>query len=264
MAATAAEPQPRVGVVLGVSAENSMGFHIARALVADGARAAITCRPSRGAAIEPLARAAGFDAVLPLEAGDEPSFRLAFGSLERRWGRLDFLVHCMVHAPAGALERPLLELRRDELFAIFDAACASFLDACRHAAPLLRRSPAPRVVVLTSDAGARVMPRQHAIGIAKGALESAARYVADELGPDGVLVNAASFSLIATDGAVRAVGADAAAATRARQARRAPTRRAVDIDDVTEAVRFLAGPRCRGVTGRTLVIDGGYSTVYFG
>lgn len=253
----------RRGIVLGLSTENGMGFVAASALRAAGAEVAVSHRPARGEAARALAATSGLGPVYEIDAGDEASIESACADLGRRWGRLDFLVHALVDVPAGVLAAPLTEVSRAVFDRVLGTTVHSLVAALRHAAPLLERSEAARVVAMTSAAARRMTPNHHVVGIAKAALAAAVLYLAYELGPRGILVNAVSFSLVATDGAVRAVGDDAAAQTRAHLAKRAPTRKAVEPGDVADAVVFLAGPSCRNVTGEVLTVDGGFSRLYF-
>jgi enoyl-[acyl-carrier protein] reductase I len=263
----AAAPPPallagRRGVVLGVSRRNALGWHVAARARALGAEVAVTHRPARAAAAAEAAAAAGAVLALPLDAGDETSVAAAFARLDEAWGRLDFLVHAIVHVPADLLARPLSQVTRAEWDLVLGTSAHSLVAACRHAAPLLARSDAARVVALTSSGGRRALPRYHVAGIAKAALESAVRYLALELGPAGVLCNAVSASLVPTEGALGAVGDAAAAATLAHLARRAPTRRATGAQDVADAVAWLCSPFARNISGGILTIDGGFETLY--
>lgn len=251
----------RRGVVVGVSGENSIGFHVAKALQAHGAEVAVTSRPGRVPEVQALAEANGFS-FEPLEATNEQSIREAFAHLGERFERLDFLVHTLVSVPSEVLARPLVELERDAFHGVLDAGVWSLVRLCREAEPWLSRSDAPRVVTLTSECGERMTPHYHVAGIGKAALGAAVLYLAYELGPKGILVNAVSPSLLATDGAMTAVGAKNAEATRAYLAKKAPTRKPVEQEDAAQAVAWLSSPSARNITGETLVVDGGYSRIY--
>lgn len=251
----------RRGIVLGVSGANSIGYHVARTARELGATVAVTCRPPRLAAVGPLA--AELDAaVYPVEIADEPSLAAAFEALGRGDAPLDFVVHGLVDIPRGVLARSLLEVSRADFEHVMSIAAWSLIAACRHARPLLARSTAPRVVALTSACSHRMTPNYHVAGIAKAALESAVLYLAMELGKDGVLVNAVGTSLLATDGAIRAIGERNAHATRAAQARRSATGRAIDHREVAGCVGFLCSPLARNVTGEIVTVDGGFSRAY--
>jgi enoyl-[acyl-carrier protein] reductase I len=249
----------RRGIVLGVSGANSIGYHIARTAREHGATVAVTCRPARLAEVALLA--AQLDAAAyPVDVADETSLAAAFAALGD--APLDFLVHTLVDIPEGVLARSLLELSRAELDHVMAVAVWSLIAACRHAYPLLACSTAPRVVALTSACSHRMTPNYHVAGIAKAALESAVLYLAMQLGPSGVLVNAVSASLVASDGALRAIGERNAHATRAVQARRNATGRAVEYDDIAACASFLCSPLARNLTGEIVTVDGGFSRGY--
>lgn len=250
------------GVIVGVSGENSMGYHFARGFAALGAEVAATYRPARRDACAPLLEAAGVKHHAALDASDEASIELAMAQLGGALGRLDFVVHTLVHVPEGLLARPLLSVTSAEFHAVLDASAYSLIAVCRHAEPWLTRSEHPRVVALTSASAARMTPSYHVAGIAKAALGGVLLYLAAELGPRGILCNGVAFSLIETDAARRVIGPQNAAATRAYLQKRVPTRRPLQPEHVTRAAAFLASPLCENVTGEVLMVDGGYSRIY--
>lgn len=250
----------RRGVVLGVSGANSLGYHVARTLRELGADVVVTCRPTRLPAVTGLARELGAE-LCPIEIRDEAGVAAAFEAIGHT-GALDFLVHGLIDVPDGILARPVLELSRAEFAHVMTVGAWSLIAACRHARPLLARSTAPRVVALTSACSHRMTPNYHVAGMAKAALESAVLYLAMQLGKDGVLVNAVGASLIATDGAVRTIGEHHAHATRAVQARRSATGRAIDPGDVARCVAYFCSPLATGVTGEVVTVDGGFSRAY--
>jgi enoyl-[acyl-carrier protein] reductase I len=253
----------RRGLILGMSGRNSIGYQCATALRALGAEVAVTYRPSRQNVCGSLAEEAGCALHFGVDADDEASVATAFQALHAAWGRLDFLVHTLVHVPEGVLARPLVELTRQDFHSVLDLGVHSLIVACRHATPLLERSNSPRVVTLTSASAQLMTPHYHAMGIAKAALVAAVRYLAYELGPRGILCNAVSFSLLPTDGAIRAVGAENALATHAALARRAPTRTPLEFAHVTGAIAFLVSSLCENTTGEVITVDGGFSHSYF-
>jgi enoyl-[acyl-carrier protein] reductase I len=251
----------RRGVVLGVSGRNSVGFHAARAFRALGAEVTFTHRAARRPQVEPLA-AELESAAVALDCRDEHAVERVLTDIGRRYERIDFLVHTLVHVPDGVLEKPVTELSAEDFAAVMEVGVRSLLVACRHARPWLERSAAPRVVTLLSPGSERALGRYHAVGIAKAALAAAVRYLALELGPAGVLCNAVNFSIVETDAARRVIGAELTEKTRGALARRAFTRHATDYADVVNALAYLASPLCTNVTGEALNVDGGFSRGY--
>jgi len=251
----------RRGLVLGVSGEDSIGYHTARAFRSAGADVAITHREGRRAAVAPLAAALGCERA-ELDFRDEPGVERAIAEIGARYERLDFVVHTLVHVPDGVLDKPITELSAPDFAHVMEIGVRSLLVACRHALPWLRRSTAPRVVTLLSPGSDRAVPHYHAVGMMKGALAAAVRYLALELGPHGVLCNAVSFSIVETDAARRVIGAELTQKTRSALGKRTFTRRATDYDDVVNAISYLASPLCTNVTGEALSVDGGFSRGY--
>ena len=251
----------RRGLVVGVSGERSLGWPIACALADRGAEVAIACRPGRYAQMTALADKRGFD-TCPIDVEDPESIAGAFATLGKSWGRLDFLVHSVVHVPDGLLDGSLFAVTRGDFARVMSVAAYSLIALCGHARPLFKSGSDPRVITLTSIGSRRALPNYHVAGIAKAALESVVTYLALELGGEGVLVNGVSAGLIATDGAFRAIGPASVAAARVRLARRALTARATDAEDVAECVAWLASASARNITGEILSVDGGIALAH--
>ena len=259
--ASAALLADKRGLVLGVSSKHSVGFHAAEQLRSHGAEVAVSLRPSRSAFMSELA-AAGY-APVELEASDEGSIARAVEHLGQRFGRLDFLVHTLVHVPEGALARPVTALSASELGDAMEIGVRSLLVAARHAKPWLERSTTPRIVTLLSGGADFAMPSYHVVGMVKAALAAAVRYLAAELGPVGILCNAVNFSMLETDAARRVIGAERTSQTRQHLAKRAMTHTPLSYADVTRAIAFLVSPLCSNLTGETVLVDGGFSKSYF-
>jgi enoyl-[acyl-carrier protein] reductase I len=249
------------GLVLGVSSRDSVGFHAAEALRGEGAELSVSLRSTETAFASEL-REHGYGPV-ELDAFDEASFERAIGQVGQRFGRLDFLVHTLVHVPAGSLERPLTALGSRELADAMEVGVRSLLVAVHHARPWLQQSSSPRVVALLSGGADFAMPSYHVIGLVKAALGAAVRYLAAELGPLGILCNAVNFSILETSAARRAIGAERTLQTREHLAKRAMTKAPLSYQDVTRAITFLVSPLCSNLTGEALLVDGGFSKSYF-
>jgi enoyl-[acyl-carrier protein] reductase I len=251
----------RRGLVLGVSSENSVGFHLARHLQALGAEVAASLRPNRGQFLSRLSELGMF--CVELDALDESSIERAVQGVGERFERLDFVVHGLVHVPEGVLSRPVQQLSARELADAMEVGVRSLLVAARFAQPLLQRSDAPRIVTLLSGGADFAMPAYHVVGMVKAALGSAVRYLAAELGPAGILCNAVNFSILETDAARRVIGTERTQQTRQHLSKRSMTQRALSFTDVAQAVAFLASPLCSNLTGEALTVDGGFSRSYF-
>ena len=252
----------RAGLILGLSGPNGMGYQSARFLRAQGARLALTHRPERREVVRPLLQELGAIG-LELDARNDLSVEQAINAAGERFGKIDFLVHTLVHVPDGALSRPVVELSHDEIADAMTVGVRSLLSACRYALPWLERSDAPRVVTLLSAGAEFALPHYHLAGLVKGALLSTLRYLAAELGPRGVLCNAVNFSILETDAADRVIGAERVRESRRHIAKRSMTRRALEFEDVTRAIAFFASPWCQNVTAEVLNVDGGFSSSYF-
>ncbi len=253
----------RRGLILGLSTPNGLGYHCTVALTRRGAQVLTTTRPSRLNTNRPVSQRAGALDCLALDTNDNQQLDAVAQYIQEQWGALDFLVHTLIHIPDGLLQRPVLDVQQQDFTQVMCSAVHSLIAACSAFAPLLRRSPAPRVVTFTSSGDEHMLPNYHLAGIAKAALGATVRYLAFDLGPSGILCNSVRFSLLPTDAADRAIGPDTSARTHAHLAQRAPTRQPLTFDDVTAAVAYLVSDQCSNTTGQVLTVDGGYSDLYF-
>ncbi len=252
----------RRGLVLGVARQNSAGFACAELFTRLGARLAISCRPSslkQGAALAEHLNAL----PLAVEVSQESTFEAAAHHIATTFGGLDFVVHTLVAAPPEVLRRSVLELSRDELAEIMDVGVRSLLVTLRFMRPLLKQAAAPRVIALTSAGADFAIPHYHAVGMAKAALNSAVRYLAAELGRDGILCNALSFSAVASDTACRVLGSETLTKTVAHIAKRGMTGQAPVLGDVASTAAFLVSRHCANLTGQVITVDSGFSRSYF-
>jgi enoyl-[acyl-carrier protein] reductase I len=251
----------RIGLVLGVSRPASVGYQCAKDLKGQGARLGITYRSGESEGVE-CARVLDVPAYA-MDVLDEDSVRRALDELAGRFERLDFLVHTLVHAPKGSLQGSILDVSREDFALAFEVGVRSLLVTTRYALPLLKRSSSPRIVTLFSPGGDFAMPNYHLIGMVKGGLASAMRYLAAELGPQSVLCNGVNFSMLETDAAERAVGRTAVEQTRAHLVKRSMTREALSFEHIANTVAFLVSGSCQNMTGEILTVDGGYCRNYF-
>jgi enoyl-[acyl-carrier protein] reductase I len=186
--------QGKRGLIMGVANEKSIAWGIACQLAAQGAQLAFTYQ---GEALEkrvrPLAASLGADPtlVIPADVTDDASMDAAFAALGGAWGSMDFLVHAIAYADKEALKGSFVENTTREAFAkSMDVSAYSFVDTARRAAKLMPQGGS--MVALTYQGSERVVPNYNMMGVAKAALEAATRYIARDLGPRGIRVNAVS------------------------------------------------------------------------
>jgi enoyl-[acyl-carrier protein] reductase I len=249
--------QGKKGLIMGVANDHSIAWGIARTAHAHGAELAFTFQ---GAAIEkrvrPLAAKAGSDIVLPCDVADDDQLDAVFAALESRWGQFDFVVHAIAFSDKDELKGRYLDTSRDNFQRTLDISCFSFTSVARRAAPLLRNGGS--LLTLTYAGSTRVMPSYNVMGVAKAALEASVRYLAVDLGADGIRVNALSAGPMRTlSGAV--IGEGRYVYSWARD--NAPLRRPVALDEVGGAALYLLSDLGSGVTGEVHFVDCGYHVV---
>ena len=247
----------RRGLVMGVANDHSIAWGIARALAAHGAEIALTYQ---GEAFEkrvkPLAEALGSRLVLPCDVTDEATLESLFAELGRVWGRLDFLVHAIAYSDKSELQGRYVDTSRDNFVQTLLISCFSFTDVARRAAPLMPEGGA--LLTLSYLGAERVVPSYNVMGVAKAALEASVRYLASDLGGDGIRVNAISA------GPMRTLAGSAVAGARALfkwNERHAPLKAQVDLGDVGGAALYLLSDLSARVTGEVLHVDAGYHIV---
>ncbi|NNE84035.1 MAG: SDR family oxidoreductase, partial [Alphaproteobacteria bacterium] len=185
------------GLIMGVANDRSIAWGIARAVADHGGSLAFTYQ---GEALEkrvrPLAETVGSDIVLPCDVTDADSMDHLFAELGERWGSLDFVVHAIAFADKDELKGQYLDTSRKNFLRSLDISCYSFTDVCRRAAPLMNDGGS--LLTMTYYGAERVMPHYNVMGVAKAALEASVRYLAEDLGKDGIRVNAISAGPIKT------------------------------------------------------------------
>ena len=245
------------GVILGVANNRSIAYGIARSLSREGARLALTYA---GEAVErrvrPLAAELGAPLVLSCDVGDDAAIAAAMREVGDTFGGIDFLVHSVAYAEKEDLKQPLLMTTRGNFRRSLDISAYSLVGLCREAAPYFK--PGAGVVALTFYGAEKVMPNYNVMGVAKAALEAAVRYLAQDLGPRGVRINAVSAGPIKT---LAASGISDFRDIQNTAAARAPMRRNVDIDEVGDAALYLLSDLARGVTGEVHYVDAGYNVI---
>jgi enoyl-[acyl-carrier protein] reductase I len=179
------------GLVMGVANERSIAWGIAKACAEAGAELAFTYQGEAfGKRLEPLAASVGSDFMVNVDVTDDASLDAAFDALAARWDRLDFVVHAIAYSDKTELTGRILNTTRANFKNSLDISCYSFIDIARRAHPLMTEGGT--LLTLTYMGSTRVTPNYNVMGVTKAALESATRYLANDLGPDGIRVNAIS------------------------------------------------------------------------
>ncbi len=254
---TGALMRGRRGLIMGVANERSLAWGIAAACAARGAELAFTFQ---GEALEkrvrPLAELVGARLVVGCDVGDEPSIDAAFEAVRGAWEHLDFLVHAIGFADKAYLRGRYLDTPRAAFAQALDISCYSFVAVSRRAVPMMRRGGS--LLTLTYLGAERWMPHYNVMGVAKAALEASVRYMAADLGGDGIRVNAISAGPIRTL-ASSGIG-DFRYILRWNELN-SPLQRNVTIGDVGGAGVYLLSDLSSGVTGEVHHVDCGYHLV---
>jgi enoyl-[acyl-carrier protein] reductase I len=245
------------GLVMGVANERSIAWGIAKAVHAEGARLAFTYQgEALGRRVRPLAESLGSDFIVEADVTAEASLDALFAAIGERWGRLDFVVHAIAFSDKAELTGKYLHTTRANFLRTLDISCFSFTDVCRRAAPLMTNSGS--LLTLTYAGAERVMPHYNVMGVAKAALEASVKYLAVDLGGEGIRVNAISAGPIRTL-ASSAIG-DFHYILKWNQLN-APLQRNTTIEDVGGAGLYLLSDLSAGVTGEVHHVDSGYHVV---
>ncbi|MEM9196729.1 MAG: SDR family oxidoreductase [Pseudomonadota bacterium] len=242
------------GLVMGVANDHSIAWGIAKTLHEQGAELAFTYQGEAfGRRVQPLAESVSAAHVLPADVQDEASLDALFETLSGDWGGMDFLVHAVAYADKAELSGRFLNTSRENFSNALDISCFSFVDLARRAAPLMSNGGA--MITLSYIGAQRVMPNYNVMGVAKAALECATRYLANDLGPDGIRVNALS------PGPMRTLAGSAIGGARKvyREVEaNAPLRSNAALDAVGGAALYLLSDLGASTTGEVLFVDGGY------
>ena len=253
--------QDQHGLIVGVANKRSISWAIAQAAAAQGARLALTYPSERlGENVRELAGQLQNPVLAPCDVANDDQIADLAVTLDREFGGLDFLVHGAAFAPADALSKPFLETSRESFRIALDVSAYSLVALARAVAPLMAKRGGGSIVTLTYIGSQRVFTNYNVMGVAKAALESSVRYLAADLGPQNIRVNAISAGAIKT---LAASGISGFSSILNVYRERAPLRRGVDQSEVADAAVFLLGPPGRGITGEILMVDAGFHTVGF-
>ena len=247
--------QGKRGLVVGIANDQSIAWGCARALRAAGAQLALTWLNDRARPhVEPLAQQLGAAITAPLDVSVPGQLEALFAQIEREWGGLDFLVHSIAFAPKQDLHGRVTDSSAAGFAQAMDVSCHSFMRMAKLAEPLMGQGGS--LMAMTYLGAEEVIADYGLMGPVKAALEASVRYLAAELGPAGIRVNAISPGPLATRAASGIAHFDRLLADAET---RSPMRRLASIDDVGTLCAFLAGDGARAITGGTLYVDGGYN-----
>ncbi|MGU3536265.1 enoyl-ACP reductase FabI [Methylobacterium sp. A54F] len=247
------------GLILGVANDHSIAWGIARTLRDHGADLAFTYQgEALGRRVGPLAARLGSDIVLPCDVEDLASVDAAFAALDERFGgELDFVVHAIGFSDKAQLKGRYVDVTTRENFArTLTISCFSFTEIAQRAARRMGRGGS--LLTLTYGGSTRVMPNYNVMGVAKAALEASVRYLASDLGPDGIRVNALSAGPMRT---LAGAGIADARLMFNHQKAHAPLRRTVSLEDVGGSALYLLSDLSGGVTGEVHFVDAGYNII---
>ncbi|MBV9250227.1 MAG: enoyl-ACP reductase FabI [Acetobacteraceae bacterium] len=249
--------QGRRGLIMGVANDRSLAWGIAAACAAQGAELAFTFQgESLERRVRPLAASAGSRLVFPCDVSDDASVDDTFATLKQQWDKLDFLVHAIAYADKTYLRGRYLDTPRAAFLQAMDISCFSFVSVAQRAVPMMRAGGS--LLTLTYLGAERWTPHYNAMGVAKAALEASVRYLAADLGGDGIRVNAISAGPIKTL-AAQGIG-DFRYILRWNQLN-SPMQRNVTIEEVGGAGVYLLSDLSGGVTGEVHHVDCGYHIV---
>ncbi|HHK75025.1 MAG TPA: enoyl-[acyl-carrier-protein] reductase FabI [Rhizobiales bacterium] len=245
------------GLVMGVANNRSIAWGIARACADQGAELAFTFQgEALRKRVVPLAQSVGSDIVLPCDVADMDSIDAVFAEIEKQWGKIDFLVHAIAYANKTELTGRYVDTSRENFAKSLDISCYSFTAIAQRAEKLMPDGGS--LVTLTYYGAEKVMPHYNVMGIAKAALEASVRYMAMDLGPKNIRVNAISAGPIKT---LAASGIGDFRYILKWNEYNAPMRRTVTTDQVGNAGLYLLSDMGSGVTGEVHHVDSGYHVV---
>ena len=245
------------GLVVGVANARSLATAIARSCRREGAELMLTFQGERlEASVREIAGELGVSLVEPCDVTRDDEVAALAARVEATWGRLDFLVHAVASARREELEGAFLDTSRAGFATALDVSCYSLVALARAFAPLLARGEgAPSILTLSYLGGERVVPNYNVMGVAKAALEASVRYLAADLGPRGVRVNALSPGPLRT---LSAAGIRGLRTMLSLVESSAPLRRNVTADEVGDAALFALSSLGRSTTGEVIHVDAGF------
>ncbi|MEM9477074.1 MAG: enoyl-ACP reductase FabI [Pseudomonadota bacterium] len=245
------------GLIMGLANDKSIAWGIARTVAEHGAELAFSYQgEALKKRVDPLAAQLGSDIVLPCDVADAASLDALFEDLKGRWGSLDFVVHAIGFSDKNELRGRYVDTSRDNFAMTMDISVYSFTAVAQRASAMMPDGGS--LLTLTYYGAERVMPHYNVMGVAKAALEASVRYIAEDLGKDGIRCNAISAGPIKT---LAASGIGDFRYIMKWNELNSPLRRNVTTSDVGKSALYLLSDLGDGVTGEVLHVDAGYHVV---
>ncbi len=249
----------KTGIVFGVANKRSIAWAIAQELAREGMRLAFTYQGDRlKESVEALSSTIPGSLLLPCDVTSDEDITSVYTTLDEQFGRLDALLHSVAFAPREDLENDFVRTSRDGFKLAHDISAYSLVALTRGALPLFERSGGGSVVALTYYGAEKVVEGYNLMGVAKASLEASVRYLAANLGPQNVRVNAISAGPVNT---LAARGIKGFTEMLKHHAERAPLRRNVELEEIGNAGLFLLSPMSTAITGEVMFVDCGYNIV---
>ncbi len=245
------------GLIMGLANDKSIAWGIAKACADAGAELAFSYQgDALKKRVDPLAQSVGSNLVIPCDVSDEASMDALFETLKEKWGSLDFVVHAIGFSDKGELRGRYVDTSRNNFTMSMDISVYSFTAIVQRAEKMMNEGGS--CLTLTYYGAERVMPHYNVMGVAKAALEASVRYMAEDLGKDGIRVNAISAGPIKT---LAASGIGDFRYILKWNEYNSPLRRTVTIEDVGKSALYLLSDLGSGTTGEVLHVDSGYHVV---
>ncbi|EAQ01710.1 enoyl-(acyl-carrier-protein) reductase [Pseudooceanicola batsensis HTCC2597] len=242
------------GLIMGVANDRSIAWGIARAMAEAGAELAFSYQGEAfGKRVMPLAQSLGSDFIVDMDVTDDASLDRGFAELREKWPTIDFLVHAIAFSSKDELAGRFINTSRENFKLSLDISCYSLIDVSRRAAPMMKDGGT--ILTLTYQGSTRVTPYYNVMGVAKAALESAVRYLANDLGPDGIRVNAISPGPMKT---LAGAAISGARKTFRQTEYNAPMRSNATLEAVGGTAVYLASGAGAFTSGEIIRVDGGY------
>lgn len=245
------------GLVVGVANNQSIAYGCAKAFSVCGANLAVTYLNEKAQShVRPLADLLSAQIIMPLDVEQDDQLEALFEAIEKKWGKLDFVLHSIAFAPKDDLHGRVTDCSREGFSRAMDISCHSFIRMAKRAEPLMKDGGC--LLTMSYFGADEVIQNYGIMGPVKAALQASTRYLAAELGPKGIRVHAVSPGPLATRAASGIPQFDS---LMNEAVERAPLHKLVSIDDIGALCAYLVSDIARTLTGGTIYIDGGYNIV---